>query len=426
MNQRASGSTASSDWTYPLGLFDGIGIELEYMIVDRETLDVRPVADALFRAASGEDTCDVEPDGPDGTIAWSNELALHVAELKTARPVATLDGLADQFQDHVTRINTLLEPMNCCLLPTGMHPWMDPDTETRLWPHECNEIYATYDRIFGCRGHGWGNLQSTHINLPFANDDEFGRLHAAIRLVLPLLPALAASSPIVEGAWSPISDHRLEVYRQNSRRVPLMTGAIIPEPVFTRAEYEREILGKLYTQLEPLDPERILHHEWANARGCIARFDRGSIEIRLLDIQECPLADLAVVALVTELVKAFVEERWMPYERQKGIKTEPLRAVLLDTIRYAERARIGENKYLEALGLPPRLTWGADIWNALAQRIMPADSPWNPVIQQRLRAGSLATRIGQCIRRFPSHDDLKSIYGELADCLARGAMFRVP
>lgn len=426
MNERAASPGSPSSWSYPLSLFAGIGVELEYMIVDRETLDVRPVADQLFKAASGTETCDVEPDGPDGPVSWSNELALHVAELKTSRPVPTLDGLTEHFQDHVQRINALLEPMNCRLMPTGMHPWMDPDTETRLWPHECNEIYATYDRIFGCRGHGWGNLQSTHINLPFSNDDEFGRLHAAIRLALPLLPALAASSPIVEGAWSPISDHRLEVYRQNSRRVPLMTGAIIPEPVFTRAEYEREILGRLYDQLEPLDPEGILHHEWANARGCIARFDRGSIEIRLLDIQECPLADVAVVALVTALVRAFVEEQWVSYDRQKAIRTEPLRTVLLDTIRYAERARIGESQYLDVLGLPPRLTWGADVWSALAQRVLPADSSWTPVIERLLSAGSLATRIGKSIRRFPAHEDLKVIYGELADCLANGALFRVP
>ena len=80
--------------------------------------------------------------------------------------------------------------MGCTLLPGGVHPWMDPSKETRLWPHEYNEVYRSFDRIFGCAGHGWSNLQSTHLNLPFADDDEFGRLHAAIRAILPLLPAL--------------------------------------------------------------------------------------------------------------------------------------------------------------------------------------------------------------------------------------------
>ena len=32
-----------------LALFEGVGIELEYMIVNRETLDVLPIADELLK-----------------------------------------------------------------------------------------------------------------------------------------------------------------------------------------------------------------------------------------------------------------------------------------------------------------------------------------------------------------------------------------
>ena len=34
-------------------LFDGFGLELEYMIVNRETLDVLPIADELLKAVVG-------------------------------------------------------------------------------------------------------------------------------------------------------------------------------------------------------------------------------------------------------------------------------------------------------------------------------------------------------------------------------------
>ncbi len=417
---------APPSWSYPFGLFDAVGIELEYMIVDRETLDVRPICDELFRAAGGSAASDVEPDGPDGAVSWSNELALHVVELKTQRPVASIDGLADTFQDHVRRIDALLEPMNARLLPTAMHPWMDPNTETRLWPHENNEIYRTYDRIFGCRGHGWGNLQSTHINLPFANDEEFGRLHAALRLVLPLLPALAASSPIVNGDWTPISCFRMEVYRANAKRVPMMTGLVVPEPVFTRAGYERDILGRLYDELRPLDPEGILRHEFANARGAMARFDRGAIEIRVLDIQECPKADLAIAALIIELVRALVDERWMSYEDQQRIKTEPLHAVLLDTIRYADRSRIRERAVLDAFGVQQSMVWAADLWGSLLDQVLPDHPEWSPMLRRMIRTGTLANRIGQQIRRFPTRPELQTVYGELAECLHNGELFRVP
>lgn len=419
-------TNAVPSWSYPLGLFDAVGIELEYMIVDRDTLDVRPICDQLFKAASGADTSDVEPDGPDGVVSWSNELALHVVELKTQRPVRSTDGLADALQEHVRRINTLLEPMNARLLPTAMHPWMNPNAETRLWPHENNEIYRAYDRIFGCRGHGWGNLQSTHINLPFANDEEFGRLHAALRLLLPLLPAIAASSPIVDGDWSPISCQRMEVYRSNSKRVPMMTGLVVPEPVFTRVAYERDILGRLYDDLRPHDPEGVLRHEFANARGAMARFDRGAIEIRVLDIQECPAADLAIATLITEIVRAIVTERWMSYEDQQRVRTEPLHGVLLDTIRYADRTRIWERAVLDAFGVKQSMVWASDLWSSLLEQVLPDHPQWSPMLRRMIKTGSLANRIGQRIRRFPTKPELEAVYGELADCLQNGELFRVP
>lgn len=418
-------SSTPPEYRYPLGLFEAYGIELEYMIVDRDTLDVRPICDALFRSVTGEEGCDVEPDGDEGVVSWSNELVLHVVELKTQRPVASLGGLTEHFERHVRRINELLEPMNGRLLPTGMHPWMNGDREARLWPHENNEIYRTYDRIFGCRGHGWSNLQSTHVNLPFADDEQFGRLHAALRLILPLLPALAASSPIVDGVWSPVSDHRLEVYRTNSLRVPMMTGLVVPEPVFTRAGYERDVLGKLYEELRPLDPEGVLRHEFANARGAMARFDRGAIEIRVLDIQECPRADLAIAALVTEVVRNIVDERWLSYDAQKKIATEPLHDVLLDTIRHAERTRIRDRSLLSAVGITTPTSWAGDVWRTLLERVIPDHPTWTPLLRKMLDAGTLSTRIGDAFRRTPSRAGLRDVFVELADCLHAGSLYRV-
>lgn len=412
-------------WSYPLGLFQAFGVELEYMIVDRDTLDVRPVADALFRAAAGHETADVEPDGPGGVIAWSNELALHVAEIKTLRPVASLDGLADRFQQHVRRIDELLEPMNARLLPTAAHPWMDPHTEVRLWPHENNAIYAAFDRVFGCRGHGWGNLQSTHINLPFSNDEEFGRLHAAIRLILPLLPALAASSPILDGAPHPSADARLEYYRANSRRIPSVAGLIVPEPVFSRGEYEARILGRIYADLAPHDPEGVLRHEWANSRGCIPRFDRGSIEIRLLDIQECPEADMAVIAVVARAVRSLCEERWSSLRCLREVPTEPLHAVLLDTIRDAENAVIREPMLTIPLGLGAGPITAGDAWRSLAEQLLPPATRERATLERMIDAGTLSARVRARVGPAPTRDELRAVYRELADCLHDGRLFGV-
>jgi len=155
-------------------LFEAFGVELEYMIVDADTLAVLPITDQVLHAVAGEIVSDIEH----GNITWSNELALHVIELKTTDPAAKVGPLPAWFQEQIGRINTALEPFGGRLMPTAMHPWMDPDRELRLWPHDNSPIYAAFDRIFNCSGHGWANLQSVHLNLPFADDDEFGRLHA--------------------------------------------------------------------------------------------------------------------------------------------------------------------------------------------------------------------------------------------------------
>ena len=261
----------------PLRLFQGFGVELEYMIVAGETLSVLPVCDELMKLMVGSYQSEIER----GDLAWSNELALHVLEFKTNGPAHSLDPLGELFHREILEANGHLETLGGKLLPTSMHPWMNPELETRLWPHEYSAIYEAYNRIFDCRGHGWSNLQSAHINLPFGNDEEFARLHAAIRLILPLLPAIAASSPFVEAAPTGALDNRLKYYERNQARVPSVTGRIIPEPVFSEAAYQQAIFDPIRTDIGLLDPEGILDPQFLNSRGAIARFDRGAIEILL-------------------------------------------------------------------------------------------------------------------------------------------------
>jgi glutamate---cysteine ligase / carboxylate-amine ligase len=408
----------------PLRLFEGIGIELEYMIVDAQGLSVRPIADELLKQVGGGYELEVEL----GDVAWSNELALHVIEMKSNGPVPSLTGLAAKFQEHVTRIDQLLQPSGARLLPTAMHPLMDPHRELRLWPHENDVIYSTFDRIFDCRGHGWANLQSMHINLPFSNDDEFGRLHAAMRLILPILPALAASSPLVEGALTGLMDSRVDVYRSNARRVPSVSGLVIPEAVFTRQDYEQKLLQKIYDDLAPLDPEGTLRHEWANARGCIARFQRMAIEIRLLDLQECPRADIAIAAAVVGTLRRWVAETGARSLGQRAFSEAELLPLLLACVRDGEQAELDHPRYLAALGYekagPAR---AGDVWRHLIGQLAtsePGFAEWQPALEVILEEGCLARRIVRRVGAAPTRGRIEGVYRELAECLREGEMFR--
>lgn len=403
-----------------LHLFEGYGVELEYMIVDRRSLSVAPLADRVLQAEAGTLQNEVEV----GTLCWSNELVLHVIELKTNGPARSLKGLAGQFQSSIERVEEHLAVHGGRLMPGGMHPWMDPATETKLWPHGDSSIYEAYHRIFGCRGHGWSNLQSTHLNLPFQGDEEFGRLHAAIRLILPLLPAIAASSPVVGGHYTGLLDYRLRAYQQNQRRVPQISGTMIPEPAFTRAAYRQQVLQPIYTAIAPYDPDALLQEEWLNSRGAIARFDRGSIEIRLLDIQECPKADLAIIDLLCSVLKALVEERWSSFEEQKAWAMEPLSKWLSAAVGDAEKARIRCQDYLSLFGFAGRQATMGALWQHLAGALRPdliagKDSPLSVVFNQ----GPLARRILKNTGTAPTRRQLIDIYGRLCNCLSNGEMF---
>ena len=111
-----------------LHLFEGYGVELGYMIVDRATGDVKPVADALLEKAAGESCREWKR----GSTSWCNELALHVIEFKFSDPWPSLEGAIDAFAEDVQIANDLLRPMGATLLPGAMHPWMNPFRELQL------------------------------------------------------------------------------------------------------------------------------------------------------------------------------------------------------------------------------------------------------------------------------------------------------
>lgn len=401
-------------------LFQVFGVEMEYMIVDRDSLAVRPIADELLRGMAGDYVNDVEH----GDFGWSNELVCHVIELKTNGPAAALRGLANGFGDEVRFVNDRLKPFGAKLLGTGAHPWMDPDRETRLWPYGNRAIYDQYDRIFDCRGHGWSNLQSVHLNLPFSGDEEFGRLHAAVRLVLPIIPAIAASTPVLDGRVTGMMDTRLETYRHNQDRIPSIAGRVIPEPVFTEAEYRRQIFERIKSDVAPYDPDKVLDVLFLNSRGAIARFDRNAIEIRVIDIQECPAADLAISEALVAVLRHLTDEATIPLAEQQAWPEDLLSDIFLDVVRDGEDAVIGDSDYLSALGFRTRRMRAGEVWQRLAERLaglLSAES--RSPLRRILHEGPLARRILGQLGPRPGRETLESVYGQLADCLAENRLW---
>ncbi|WP_165732439.1 glutamate-cysteine ligase family protein [Polaribacter sp. 20A6] len=400
-------------------LFEVYGIELEYMLINDTSFKVAPIVDTLLTKKNGELTSDIE----NGAIAWSNELVAHVVEIKTNGPTADLTNLADEFHKNIVEINALLKPLNTKLLPTACHPLMNPAQDTQLWKHSYSEVYELYNRIFDCKGHGWSNVQSTHINLPFYNDTEFEKLHAAIRVILPLIPGLCASSPVLEGKLTGFKDTRLEFYKTNQKEIPEMTGSVIPEQVFSKSDYHKTIFDPIKTKIKKHDTNNILDHHFLNSRGAIARFDRNAIEIRLVDIQECPKADVAICVLIIEVLKQLVNGKLSSLQLQKEWKEQDLFSILDDAIKQGEDYKITNKEYLALFNIYKSSTI-QEIWKQLFELVKEDISEnYKEALHIIFKHGTLATRIENNLSNDLSEENIINTYNKLADCLETNTLF---
>ena len=421
-------------------IWERVGVEMEFMIVDRDTLNVLPRAEVpLGKDKDGNQLSDIEYDD----IGLSNELVSHVLEFKCAHPKSTFDGLGKRFFHEIRRANKKLEKINAMLLPSACHPFMDP-AEMKLWPYDCLDIYQTYDRIFNCKGHGWANLQSTHLNLSFDGDEEFGELHAAIRLILPLIPAIAASSPYLDSKYTGYRDARINVYRHNQDKVPEITGQVIPEPAYSYDEYNKMIFDKVKKAIDPYDSQHLLNHFFLNSRGAIARFDRGAIEIRLVDIQECPNADIAIAELEIATLKAIVNGKFTTSsetansvprtlkeyrEFLRNFDTTRLAELLNKTVKDAENASIDWAEYLSVFGIDfatahENAVTAGDIWKHIYSVVKNDLTELSQsYMEKMLKRGTLSNALYKALGDAPSHEAFVCEYKKLADCLAHNRLY---
>ncbi len=400
-------------------LFEVYGVELEYMLVQRSNLKITPIVDKLMQLKSGAITSDVS----NGKIEWSNELVAHVVELKTNGPTKQLEDLDLLFHQNIKEINKLLVTEDAELLPTAAHPLMDPETEMKLWEHNYSDIYALYNKIFDCRGHGWANVQSMHLNLPFTGDEEFEKLHAAIRILLPIIPALSASSPIFDGKSTGFMDSRMNVYKTNQKEIPEMTGKVIPEQVFDKESYIREIFDPINKAIAPYDTNKILDKHFLNSRGAIARFDRNAIEIRVIDVQECPKADLAIAILIIEALKMLVSEELVSLEDQKKWHEDDLFSIFNDVIEDAENTQITDLRFLNLFDVEEECI-ANELWEVIYHRVKDGISlKHRKSIEFLMENGSLSSRILKGISKDASEENIKKIYSKLTECLQTNTFY---
>lgn len=280
-----------------------MGPEHEFSVVNDE-LKALPIVDKIIKDFHGRVVNLVEQP----RFTFGKELQLHVMEIRPNVPFKSPETFEETMQEAVlTLIDFLCSRYKAHLLGTGMHPLLRLH-QTGMWPHRHRQIYEALGKVFDLRRHGWLNIQSFQLNLPYSNEQNGVLLHNFLANVCAYLPAITASSPIYEGRFGRDVDNRLVFYLQNQKEVPSVTGDVVPEYVSSFSEYREKIIGKYSSDMAEKGADRlVLNKDWVNSRGAIFRYDRKAVEIRVMDEQECVRSDVALSCFIRALVRGLIE-----------------------------------------------------------------------------------------------------------------------
>ncbi|HEU0052326.1 MAG TPA: glutamate-cysteine ligase family protein, partial [Longimicrobium sp.] len=424
----ASQSPSSSSSSRPYRLFEVAGIELEYPTVDRD-LNAVSLVEPAFRVLAGRGVSDVDL----GAVGFSNEIADHVFEAKTMAPMRSLADAEVALVEGIQRFSAVLrDEFDARLMPTGMHPWFDP-RKGRLWTRSGLRIYTTYARLFNVRTHGWMNVHSSHLNLPFGDERETMAMHTAAALLIPYLPALAASSPMFDGELQPSADGRLAWILEHQARIPESCGMIVPEYVDSFRAYRKDILQPMYAALDrlPHPDTKVIRHEFFNTRGAILRFARRAMEVRVLDTQECVKLDVAIAVFVRAAL------RHLTARVMAGRVPLPAHDVLVEDFR--ESIRDGSAAVVAAphFAVDRDETGRTDVRAVLrhvlegARREVSGDEAgYLDLVARMIETGTLSERLRCALLPFEHASDedfteaARKIYIELMDCLEANEPWR--
>jgi gamma-glutamyl:cysteine ligase YbdK (ATP-grasp superfamily) len=261
-----------------------------------------PISDKIIKAHCGKIINFIELP----KFTFGKELQMHVMEIKANEPFKSPVQFEETMQKAVETLSRIVQKHGARLLGTGMHPTLKLN-ETAVWPHYHRKIYGEYGKIFNLNQHGWLNIQSFHLNLPYRQEAGGVKMHNYLANIASYLPAVAASSPIYEGKNGRDVDNRLEFYRVNQKEIPSITGDVIPEYATSLSQYKSDVIGGYTADLARADASKtLLWREWVNSRGVIFRFDRRALEVRVIDEQECIKSDVALSCFIRAALRGLM------------------------------------------------------------------------------------------------------------------------
>jgi glutamate---cysteine ligase / carboxylate-amine ligase len=256
---------ASTDFT--------VGIEEEFAILDPENLALDHRFDELRQAAESD---------PVLAESVAGELIKSEIEIRSGRGESFADATERQREAR-TRLLRLAAERDILLAATGTHPWS---------PWQEQQIIDTehYHRVAdGLQYVAWrNNTFSLHVHMGVRGADRAVRVCDRLRPVLPLLLALSANSPFLDGRPSGLHSVRSQIFTKSFPRCG------IPDAFGGWAAYADYVdflvrTGSIVEQTQIWWSIRP-HHSF------------GTVELRICDAQSSAAESTALEALIAACI----------------------------------------------------------------------------------------------------------------------------
>jgi carboxylate-amine ligase len=251
-----------------------VGLEEEFAILDPSTLELVPRFEELRDLALERDPLLGE--------SITGELISSEIEIVSGRGSDLAGALALQ-RERRRRLFALVSSQGASLAATGTHPWAD----YRAQPIIDTEHYRRVEQ--GLRYVAWrNNTFSLHVHVGLHGIDRALRVCDRLRPILPLLLAVSANSPYLDGRDSGLHSARTQSFTRNFPRCG------IPDAFGGWPAYRRyiEFLVRTRSIVE-------FTQIWWSVRP---HFEFGTVEVRICDAQSTVTESEALACLIVACV----------------------------------------------------------------------------------------------------------------------------
>ena len=264
-----------------------VGVEEEFSILDRETLEMVPRYEEL-RAAADRDP--LLREGVAGELI-SSEIEVISGAGKNLR------AALESQRGRRGRLFALAESHNLALGATGTHPWADYREQPII---DTEHYHRVAD---GLKYVAWrNNTFSLHVHVGCRDIDRAVRVCDRLRPILPQLLAISANSPFLDGRDSGLHSARTQSFTKSFPRCG------IPD-AFGGWEAYRAYIEFLLATNSIVEFTQV----WWSVRP---HFSFGTVEVRICDVQASALESDAMAGLMVACIAQAMreEDEGVPFE----------------------------------------------------------------------------------------------------------------